>query len=373
MTKNVLVWSILFTCAASAVVLTTACSPQSDSLLSPSAASSGGIGAGPGGSTLKVSAPAPQAPANGVKLPDSTPNITLVVTNSAPMFGTTPTLGYRFEVYNSSGTRVYTNTSLMPAGQGTTALVVPIGLDANQTYSWQARAEYQNTYVSAWSARFSFITPDVPRAYMNGAELYDPLIDGTTIGQVHGPVQFIPGQGVKLLGWDSYISYQLPATLTEGEYSLIVTNMSKKTTGDKQKVMGMAEGYSDIIENSRRMTVEKRGDGATAWRFLTPNDRIETESDAERIIYSFNGTLDYFYQATWRANIFNVLIQEGGVGGRTVYNTGKSWKGAGYAPNPHVIYIGAPTGRSGSSAASIENTIYRQIWVSARPRPAFAK
>ena len=373
MTKNVFVWFSLSASLASAVVLTAACSPQSDTLLSPSGASSGGIGAGPGGSTLKVAAPAPQSPANGVKLPDSTQNITLVVSNSTPMYGTNPTLGYRFEVYNSAGTRVYTNSSLAPAGQGTTSFIVPVGLDANQTYGWQARAEYQNTYVSTWSTRFSFTTPDVPRAYMNGAELYDPLIDGTTIGQIHGPVQFIPGQGVKLLGWDSYISYQLPATLTEGEYSLIVTNMPQKTTGDKQKVMGMAEGYSDIIENARRMTVEKRGDGAVAWRFLTPSDRIETEGDGERVVYPFSGNMDYFYQSTWRGNIFGVLIQEGGVGGRTVYNKAKSWKGAGYAPTPHVIYIGAPVGRSGSSAASIENTIYRQIWVSARPRPAFAK
>jgi hypothetical protein len=37
-----------------------------------------------------------------------------------------------------------------------------------------------------------------------------------------------------------------------------------------------------------------------------------------------------------------------------------------------VIYVGAPIGRSGPTAASIENTIYRQIWVSANPRPAFA-
>jgi hypothetical protein len=37
-----------------------------------------------------------------------------------------------------------------------------------------------------------------------------------------------------------------------------------------------------------------------------------------------------------------------------------------------VVFVGAPVGRSGTAAASIENTIYKQIWVSASPRPAFA-
>src|SRR5207248_1264095 len=130
----------------------------------------------------------------------------------------------------------------------------------------------------------------------------------------------------RLETWDSYISYQLPQQLIEGEYSLLVTNMKANTKGDKQKVMAMAQGYDDIIENDRRMTVEKRGDppGAIAWRFLTHDDRIETNV---RPTYNFTPDQSYFYQATWRSNVFNLLIQEGGINGRTVYNTGSGWKG----------------------------------------------
>ena len=58
--------------------------------------------------------------------------------------------------------------------------------------------------------------------------------------------------------------------------------------------------------------------------------------------------------------------------GRTIYNVGKNFKGRAYDPNPHVIYLGAPVGRSGESGASVDHVTIRQVWVSARPRPAFA-
>ena len=40
-----------------------------------------------------------------------------------------------------------------------------------------------------------------------------------------------------------------------------------------------------------------------------------------------------------------------------------------YAPSPHYAYLGAPVGRSGAESASIGGTIYRNVWLSTRPRP----
>ena len=149
--------------------------------------------------------------------------------------------------------------------------------------------------------------------------------------------------------------------------------MAANTEGEKQKVMAMSEGYADIITNDRRMTVEKRGDpsGTIAWRFITHDDQIDTVGN-ERRGFPFRASEVYFFQTTWRNNFFNLAINEGGVNGRNVYDFGKSWGGRQYDPNPHVIFVGCPIGRSGSAAASIENTIYRQIWVSNSPRPAYA-
>ena len=80
-----------------------------------------------------------------------------------------------------------------------------------------------------------------------------------------------------------------------------------------------AIGFDDIVTNNRRMTVEKRGDpaGIIAWRFITHDDQVDTEG-AEREFFNFQASQTYFWQATWRANRFTVVVKEGGVDGRTV-------------------------------------------------------
>jgi hypothetical protein len=320
-----------------------------------------------GGSTLKATAPTLQSPINGVRLQGNEP-VRLVIGNSTAMFANVP-LSYRFELTNAAGAIV--EDVVVDGGSGTTVRTVTTELEGEKMYQWRARAEYQGVG-GPWSAVQSFISPQ-SEGYIRGNELYDPLINGKTVGEIHGPVQFIPGVGAKLLDWNAYISYQLPETLYEGEYSLLVTNMPANTEGDKQKVMAMAQGYSDLTTNDRRMTVEKRGDpqGTIAWRFITHDDQIDTVGN-ERRGFPFQADRSYLFQTTWRNNFFNVAIFEDGAGGRNVYDFGKAWGGRRYDPNPHVIFVGAPVARSGTAAASIENTIYRQIWVSANPRPAFA-
>lgn len=358
-----------------ALALAGACARSSGNPASPSAIAGGSAGAAADGSTLKATPPAAQSPVGGVRLPDSTQNVTLVVTNSTMTFASSPSIAltYKFEVYDSGGNRIYQSPAVSSGSGTTTSHTVPLTLENDKQYSWQARTEFLGAF-TAWTARASFLTPAIPQGYIRAQEIYDPLIDGKTIGEVHGPVQFIPGVGVKLLAWESYISYELPQTLLEGEYSLIVSNMPANTKGEKQKVMSMGQGYSDIITNDRRMTVEKRGDppGVVAWRFISHGDQVDTEG-AERRTYNFQAQLDYLFQTTWRNNFFNVLIKEGGVSGSIAYDYGKPFKGRAYDPNPHVIFVGSPVGRSGPASASIENTIYRQVWVSAAPRPAFAK
>jgi hypothetical protein len=350
------------------LAIAVACSKQSAQPSAPSTVDPSMVGANSDGSTLKVTAPTPQSPINGVRLQQGEP-VVLTFANSTAMFVAGVPLTYRIEVMNAGGANV--ESELVAGGPDSTSRAVAAALDGEQMYQWRVRAEFEGL-AGPWSSIQSFIAPPND-GYIRGNELYDPLINGRTVGEIHGPVRFIPGVGVQLLTWDSYISYQLPQTLTEGEYSLLVTNMAANTEGDKQKVMAMSQGYSDLTTNDRRMTVEKRGDpnGTIAFRFLTHDDAAETVGQ-ERRGFPFRADRLYFFQATWRNNFFNVMINEDGVGGHNVYDFGKGYSGRPYDPNPHVVFVGAPVGRSGSAAASIENTIYRQIWVSNNPRPAYA-
>jgi hypothetical protein len=355
--------------AVCTLALAMACSKQSASPSSPSGAPPVDTQASADGSTLKASAPELQSPINNSK-PEG--GVMLTVANARLKYGSgaDSQFGYQFEVYNAANVRV-AQSPVIPSGSGTTSYGVTAALEADQAYSWQARAVYHGE-IGPWSSRGTFIAPQSD-GYIRGNELYDPLINGKTIGNTNGPVTFVPGVGIRLESQLSYVSYQLESPLTEGEFSILVTDMSTNTDGDKTKLFAMGEGYGDIVTNNRRMTVEKRGDppGVVAWRFISHGDQVDTEG-AERQAVQFDANQSYFWQATWRSNFFRLVIQEGGVGGRTIYDKGKHFAGRAYDPNPHVIYLGAPVGRSGPAGASVDHVTIRQVWVSGRERPAFA-
>jgi hypothetical protein len=199
--------------------------------------------------------------------------------------------------------------------------------------------------------------------------VYDPLVNGKTVGEIVGSVTFIPGVGVRLNDFGSHIRYRIPRAITRGEFSLIITGVATNTEGDKTKVFAMSEGLDDLVTNDRRFTVEKRGDpeGIVAWRFITRDDQIDTEG-AEREFVSFDPSQPYLWSATWNG-FFNLRIQRGGSTGTTVYSKGKPYHGE-YDPDPHYAFIGAPSGRSGITAATVPGMIVRQVWISTRPRPS---
>ena len=354
--------------AVCALALAIACSKQSSSPASPSSTSPASSAANADGSKLKSSAPTPQSPINNAR-PEG-PDIVLSVINAGAKYAASGVqFTYRFQVFNGANVMVY--QAVTPSGVSTTSHLVTSVLEGDQAYSWQSRVEFQGE-TGPWSARAVFIAPQTG-GYLRGSELYDPLINGKSIGTVHGSPTFVPGVGLKFNDFTDYVDYQLQQTLTEGEFSILVTGMPANTKGDKTKVMSMGQGYDDIVTNDRRFTLEKRGDpaGIVAWRFITHDDQLDTEG-AERTYVNFLASQTYFIKVSWGNNNFDVLIREGGVGGRTIYDIGKSFDGRAYDPTPHVVYLGSPTGRSGVTAASVNQMTIRQVWVSGRPRPAFA-
>jgi hypothetical protein len=219
------------------------------------------------------------------------------------------------------------------------------------------------------SERRSFTSP--VGGYIRGSEVYDPLINGRTVGGQFGPITFVPGVGAKLETLTSFIRYHI-RTLTSGEFSILATNVFANTEGGKTKVISMSDGDSDMTTNRRRFTIEKRGNppGIIAWRVITSGDQIDTIG-GERVFYNFQPGQTYFFKATWGSGVFNLLIREGGADGRTIYNWGKPYEGV-YDPRTHFAHVGAPAGRAGPNSGSVERMIARQVWISNRPRPSFA-
>jgi hypothetical protein len=138
---------------------TLACEGPMASPVSPSAAAVTEAASAADGSTLKVTAPAPQQPASGSVTTSQTPN--LVAANSTFKFlgdvAFVRTLQYRFVVETLSGSVV--SDVLTGAGVELTGSRVPAGVLSPQTaYRWRVRAELTQGF-GPWSAYWTFTTP----------------------------------------------------------------------------------------------------------------------------------------------------------------------------------------------------------------------
>lgn len=351
---------------ASAMILAgaLACSDNSETPVSPSSSQPGEAGAGPNNETLKATAPTPQSPVNNAQ-PQG--GLTLVAGKStSPFSNTAPAYSYEFEIRRNNAA-VAGCTQTVPGGGGSTVSYTPsCTLEFDQQYAWRVRAVFQARQ-GPWSPDATFRAP--VGGFLNASGVYDPLVNGRTVGEIVGNVTFIQGVGARLEEFGSHIRYRLPQTMTDGEFSMIVTGVATNTEGDKTKIMAMSEGLDDIVTNNRRMTVEKRGDpeGIVAWRLISHLDQVDTEGP-EREFVPFDANASYLWTATWNG-FFNLRIQRGGSGGETVYSKGKHYDGL-YDPDPHYAFAGAPSGRSGITAASVPGMIVRHVWISRNPRPA---
>ena len=360
---------VLWVAATTMVSLAVACGGSNRNPTSPSG--SGGSAAGSGvdaaadGTTLKATAPILSFPLGGVRL--AVAQATLTFQASRGLYVQGQPYVYRVQLQNANGVSIEERTGTV------TSFLMNTVFQPDTLYRWRVRAELADT-IGPWSTTETFRSLEKEDGYIRGNELYDPLIEGKTVGTVYGPVTFIPDVGVRMESQASYIEYTLPVTLASGEYSALISGLEVISSNEdpKDRMITMREGDGPINDNLYRMSVDKRGNGAIAWRFLTgPGDYIETIGQ-ERRVYPFHERLTYFVQATWGNNFFNVLIREGGVDGTIIYENGKPYSRA-YTPLPHRVYIGSPY-RSGDrgEAATVKNMVVRQVWVSPNGRPFFA-
>lgn len=352
---------------AALLALAVACSKSTQAPVSPTSVQEPSTTAAADGSTLKVVAPSPVSPVNNAQ-----PETLVLTTNRVTgKFDSSINPSYEFEIKTSGGATVTACTATVAPGSGSTVSYTPTcPLEFDAPHTWRLRAVYAGS-VGPWSAAASFRTP--AGGYINGNELFDPLTNRKTVGTAIG-TQFT-ADGIELLGHDSRVTYQLAQTLEEGEFSVMAKGYDEGSPGDKTKIMSMQEGGGDITTNDYRFTVEKRGrdysvPGAVTFRVITGGGNSEIR-DGARLGVSFSDERWYFWRVTWRNGRVGVEVKEDGPNGRTIYNQSVGTSGHPYRPAPHMIHLGAPVGRAGPIDASIPGAIYKNVWVSSRPRPAF--
>jgi len=335
--------------------------------------------------TANVTAPALQSPDNNTQLDNLRPTLT-VRNATSDQAGTRM---YEFQVSDSStfASSVSSNvpgfaatvgkTGVPEGASGTTSFTPDSDLQPTTQFYWRARA-VQGSTTGPWSSTGRFKSKLV--GFNRPGELYDPLIHGETVGEPIGPTAFIPGKGIQLSTGQSFVRYLLPQTITAGEFSMEIEGLRANAPGDKAKVFGMQEGQGDFITNRYRVDIQYRGTGgappnAITFRALYGDSgdldvRYEPDT-AKRFasVFLLNPATTYYWRAAWGPE-FRVTVREGGIDGPAFYDHGIPSPRGQYAPNPHYAYLGAPVGRSGAESASIQGTIYRNVWLSNRPRPA---
>jgi hypothetical protein len=350
--------------ATAAAMIATAIACEKSGALVPTP--SGGGTTAAEAPTLKATAPELVSPIGGAQQKDGALGFTIKASQVASAGSS---LTYRVQILNSGNDNV--------AGEGTgggLTISVNSALSPNTGYRWRARAELGALY-GPWSNIEPFKSADKILGYIRGNEVYDPLIEGVTVGRVGGgPVTFIPGQGVRIDAEESFIEYNVPQTMAAGEISVLVQGLdvNSSTEDPKLRVITAREGNDAINDNPYRLSIDKRGNGAIAWRFLTNAPAYIETVGAERVTYPFHEALTYLVRASWGNGFFRVQYIEGGVGGNTIYDFGKGYDRE-YTPFPFNAFIGSPfkAGDRGEPS-SLDGMIARQLWISPNPRPAFA-
>jgi hypothetical protein len=362
-------YKTLVLCAsATALAVALACSKNPETPIAPSSSQSGVNDAAADGSTLKTTAPTPQSPVNNQQ-PDA---LVLTASKATASYNSSTPLSYVFEIKNGAGTTVC-NSGMVGGGSEASVSYTPTcTLDFDQPYTWRVQAAVANSR-GPWSATASFRSPS--GGYIRDNEVFDPLTNGKTAGNVVGPTQFVAGQGLKLIDFTSHVTYRLPVTLEAGEFSVMVLGADEGSPGDKSKIFAMQEGEDegDITDDDYRFTGELRGKnygapGSVTYRIIAGDG---VSRDGARVQINFDSSRWYFWKFTWQTGSATLQVREDGPAGRVIYNSTIGTGSHPYRPSPHFVHLGSPPGRAGVLDATMPGIIMKNVWVSSRPRPAF--
>lgn len=328
-------------------------------------------------------APAPSSPGDLAQL--STLRPTLSVKNGSSDRAGERT--YEFEISDKSDFSSTSSSGVFPAlahqtgvaenAGGTTSFTPDFDMQPATRLFWRARV-VQDVHVSDWTPTRSFNTAIV--GYNRAGELFDPLINGSTIGTVTGPVAFIDGQGLKLIAGTSYVRYQLAQPLSSGEFSLEIGGLSPNGPGPKLKLFSMSNSTALLFDNPWLFDVQYRGvtgnpDNAISWKMRLGDPAFQLEPDfGERAAAtkSLDPAHFYFFKATWNNGV-RIVIQDN-VGSGTIYDLehrSTDYLGAfiPYQPSPHFAYLGA-NDHNTPEAATFPGEIVRNVFIGNRARPA---
>lgn len=315
-----------------------------------------------------LTAPVAETPVNDLQLDTLRPVLTVRNGTSSSSGART----YEFQVSDKADfSTISTSQSGIAEGAGTTSFTPATDLAASTRFYWRARL-LQAAAASAWSTTAQFRTRI--GGFNRVGELFDPLVDGVTIGQRVGSTTDLGARGIRVDNNTSWIRYELASTLTSGEISVEVEGLAPNGAEDKARIFSMMDGGNNLFNSKFLFNVQYRGrdgnpDNAISYKVLMGDSSLKYEPDfGERAagVRGLNPGVTYLWTATW-GNTFRLTVREGGVNGPIVYDRSHSTPGT-YNPTPQTVYLGAND--AAQESGSYAGAIYRNLWVGNRPRPS---
>ena len=356
-------------CTTTRLVVCLACALAAHACTKDPASPSGG------GNNVQLTAPAIDAPGDDEQLTTLRP--TLVVRNGSSSQSGARTYEFQVSTSNSFSPVAASRSGIAEDGSGKTSYAVDTDLQSTTRYYWRARIS-QGGSSSEWTTAARFRTKAV--GYNNPRELYDPLVGGETVGQTFGSVTWIAGKGLKLNSGMSYVRYALPATVASGEFSMEIEGLAPGGPIGKPRLFSMLDGTGRLDLSKFQMNVQYRGtqgnpDNCIAFKAVWGDEDVKLEPELherQASIIPLDPSKTYFWQATWNATTFRVVVRDGGPAGTVIYDRAKtSPPGYGpYAPTPHYAYLGANELAMGGEDGTFPNVTIRNVWLSDKARPA---
>ncbi len=158
--------SLVLTCLVALLTLAAACAGPSTAPATPASPTTAVLTTNSDGSTVKVTAPVPTAPANNSTFAQGVTSAQLQATAATGQFSSAPTLSYRFEVYKGSSIAGSPVATLFASPSNSVVSVNTGSLNLLTPYAWRVRAESGGA-PGPWSSAQAFTTGGQPRRDAN--------------------------------------------------------------------------------------------------------------------------------------------------------------------------------------------------------------
>ena len=323
-----------------------------------------------------LTTPAADSPGDGAQLDNVRPTLTVVNSTSSQSGART----YEFQIadnpeFAANANAVSQEVSEDPSGK--TRFTVGQDLQPTTAYYWHARV-VQGGSKSNWSETRSFTTKLV--GFNRPGALYDPLVNGETVGSIGGSgnITWVPGEGIRMNDELAYVVYELPQVLSSGEISVEVTGLHPNGPLGKPRIFSILDRLGVIGSSSRySINVQYRGAGGNpnnciAWKAIFGDNSQSLEpTTAQRFssVYLLDPSKVYLWQGIWTPNSFRLVVKEGSTTGSVVYDLGVQSATGNWNPAKMFAFLGTNNGSFVEFDGTYAGMTLRNLWVGSTPRP----